>query len=108
MHPDFAAVFDLFSDDQVEARVLVHPSYIEHLLELERAFGAKELRAIFSRGQVILVAASENLFESGSMDEAQDHALARKTAQQIAALADLALAINQCERGQAMSRARRP
>jgi hypothetical protein len=108
VHPDFANVFDLFGDDQVEARMLVHPAYIEHLLALEQVFGAKELRAIFSRGEVILVAASDNLFESGSMDEAQDRALAQQTAQQIAALADLALAINQTERGRVLSAARRP
>lgn len=106
VHPDFANVFDLFSDDQVEARVLVHPSYIEHLLELEQAFSAKELRALFSRGEVILAAAGDNLFESGSLNEAEDHARAKATAQQIAALADLALAINQCERGQVLRDAR--
>lgn len=106
VHPSFAQVFDLFSDDQVEAHTLVHPSYVEHLLHLEEAFGAKELRALFSRGEVIIVAASENLFESGSMNEAEDRARAEKTAQQIAALADLALAINQTDRGQVLRDAR--
>ncbi len=46
VHPAFAEVFGLFSDDRIEARVLVHPSYVEHLLQLESAFGAKELRAL--------------------------------------------------------------
>ena len=103
VHPDFADVFDLYSDDQVEARVLVHPSYIEHLLELERAFGAKELRALLSRGAVILVAASENLFESGSFNAREDETRARAAARQISALADLALAINQNERGRVIA-----
>jgi hypothetical protein len=106
VHPDFANVFDLFSDDQVEARVLVHPSYIEHLLEVEQAFGAKELRALFSRGEVILAAASENLFESGSLNASEDRVRAQATAQQISALADLALAINQTERGRVLAAAR--
>lgn len=107
VHPAFGEVFDLFSDDQVEARVLVHPSYIEHLLRLEEAFGTKELRALFARGEVLLAIEGENLFESGSMDEKQDHLRAQKTAQQIAALADLALAINQNERGRVLTENRK-
>lgn len=101
VHPAFAEVFGLFSDDQVEARVLVHPSYVEHLLQLESAFGAKELRALFSRGQVIIAAEGGNMFESGSMDASSDHARAEEAAEQFAALAGLALAINQNERGRA-------
>jgi hypothetical protein len=99
VHPDFAEVFSLFSDDQVEARVLVHPSYVEHLLKLESAFGAKELRALFSRGDVIIAAEGGNMFESGSMDDTTDHARAQEAAEQFAAIAGLALAINQNERG---------
>lgn len=103
VHPDFAEVFDLFSDDQVEARVLVHPSYIEHLLALEEALDGKALRALFARGEVILAVESDNLFESGGLDDRQDRALAEKTAKQFAALADLALAINQNERGRVLA-----
>lgn len=99
VHPDFADVFSLFSDDQVEARVLVHPTYVEHLLRLESAFGAKELRALFSRGQVIIAAEGGNMFESGSMDASDDRARAQEAAEQFAAITGLALAINQSERG---------
>lgn len=101
VHPAFAEVFGLFSDDQVEARVLVHPSYVEHLLQLESTFGAKELRALFVRGQVIIAAEGGNMFESGSMDASTDHARAEEAAEHFAALAGLALAINQNERGRA-------
>jgi hypothetical protein len=101
VHPAFAEVFGLFSDDRIEARVLVHPSYVEHLLQLESAFGAKELRALFSRGQVIIAAEGGNMFESGSMDASTDHARAEEAAEHFAALAGLALAINQNERGRA-------
>lgn len=99
VHPAFGEVFALFSDDRVEARVLVHPSYVEHLLRLESAFGAKELRALFLRGEVIIAVESDNLFESGSMDPAHDRARAEEAARQFTALAGLALAINQNERG---------
>jgi len=102
VHPAFGEVFALFSDDQVEARVLVHPSYVEHLLRLESAFGAKELRALFARGAVIIAVEGSDLFESGSIDASTDRAHAEKAAAQFSALAGLALAINQHERGRVL------
>lgn len=108
VHPAFAERFVAFSDDQVEARVLLHPSYIEHLLRLEAAFGAKELRAIFTRGEVILAVEGKDLFESGSMKAEEDRMRAEETAEQFAALAGLALAINQTERGRTMGAAQMP
>ncbi len=99
VHPAFGETFALYSDDQVEARVLVHPSYVEHLLRLEGAFEARELRALFTRGEVIIAIETGNLFESGGMDASQDHAKAERAARQFGALAGLALAINQNERG---------
>lgn len=102
VHPAFGDVFALFSDDQVEARVLVHPSYVEHLLKLESAFEAQELRALFMRGEVIIAVEADNMFESGSMNPADDHANARAAARQFAALAGLALAINQNDRGRVL------
>jgi len=99
VHPAFGDVFALFSDDQVEARVLVHPTYIEHLLKLESAFEAQELRALFTRGEVIIAVEADNMFESGSMEAADDRANAERAARQFGALAGLALAINQNERG---------
>jgi hypothetical protein len=102
VHPAFGETFALYSDDQVEARVLVHPSYVEHLLRLEDAFEARELRALFSRGEVIIAIESGNLFESGGMDAGRDHENAARAARQFGALAGLALAINQNERGRVL------
>lgn len=104
VHPAFEDAFDLYSDDAVEARVLVHPAYVEHLVALEKAFRGKAVRALFMRGEVILaVEQRENLFESGSMDPEKDRMLAEETADQFAALARLALSINQNERGRAIA-----
>jgi hypothetical protein len=102
VHPAFGDTFALYSDDQVEARVLVHPSYVEHLLQLESAFEARELRALFAGGEVIIAVESGDLFESGGMDAAADRAKAERAARQFGALAGLALAINQNERGRVM------
>jgi hypothetical protein len=108
VHPAFDAVFGLFSDDQVEARVLVHPSYVEHLLRLENAFGSKELRALFTGGEVIIAIKGRDLFESGTMDASEDRMRVAEAAEQFAALAGLALAINQTERGRVLAEAGAP
>jgi hypothetical protein len=103
VHPAFEDVFDLYSDDAVEAQLLVHPAYVEHLVALEKAFRGKAVRALFTKGEVILaVEQRENLFESGSMDPEKDRLLAEETADQFAALARLALSINQNERGRSI------
>jgi hypothetical protein len=102
VHPAFGETFALYSDDQVEARVLVHPSYVEHLLRLESAFDARELRALFQRGEVIIAIEAGNLFESGGMDAADDRENAARAARQFGAMAGLALAINQNERGRVL------
>lgn len=99
VHPAFGDVFALYSDDQVEARVLVHPTYVEHLLRLESAFEAQELRALFRRGEVIIAVEADNMFESGAMDPRADRENAARAVRQFGALAGLALAINQNERG---------
>jgi len=102
VHPAFEDAFGVYSDDQVEARVLVHPSYIEHLIALERAFRGDQLRALFHKGSVIIAVESERLFESGSVDESGDRKRVREAAEQFTALAKLAIAINQTERGRSL------
>lgn len=101
VHPQFEDVFEVFSDDQVEARVLIHPSYIEHLIALEKAFHGKSIRALFVDQHLVVVVESENMFESGSMKAEEDNRRAQETADQFAALARLIMAINQTERGKA-------
>lgn len=99
VHPDFEDVFDVYSDDQIESRVLVHPSYIEHLLALESVFKGDAVRALFLRGEVIIAVESGDLFESGSIDSSGDAERAEEAAEQFSALARLALALNQNDRG---------
>lgn len=103
VHPSFGETFALYSDDQVEARVLVHPSYVEHLLRLEGAFEAREMRALFMQGRVIIALEAGDLFESGGMNARDDRANAERAAHQFGALAGLALAINQNERGRVLA-----
>ncbi|MEM1053005.1 MAG: DUF3137 domain-containing protein [Pseudomonadota bacterium] len=99
VHPEFEDVFEVWSDDQVEARVVIHPSYVEHLITLERAFHGKAIRALFIEGALVIAVEGDNMFESGSMKAEEDNARAYETAEQFSALAQLMLAINQSERG---------
>ena len=103
VHPDFEGVFEVWSDDQVEARVLIHPTYVEHLIELERVFDGDAVRALFRAGEVIIAIESGNMFESGSMNAEDDAAKVAKTSEQFAAMARLATAINQNERGRVIA-----
>jgi hypothetical protein len=66
--PAFEDSFCVYSDDQVEARVIVHPAYVERLLEVQRAYEGEDVRALFSGGELVVVIESGNLFESGSLD----------------------------------------
>ncbi len=104
VHPAFEDVFDVYSDDQIEARVLIHPSYVENLVALESAFHGDAVRALFSRGEVVIAIESGNLFESGSMDAADDEARVAEAAEQFGAMAKLALTINQNERGRVLAK----
>lgn len=105
VHPAFADIFDLYSDDQTEARVLAHPSYIEHLLAVEEAFKGDAVRALFHRGNVVIAVKTGRLFESGAFSSVGERERVEESARQFSSLARLALAINQNERGRAIGQA---
>ena len=91
----FEDMFSVWTDDQVEARYLVHPRYIERLIEVERAFGGQNIRALFKGGELSIVIESGDMFESGSLDASKDRALIQKTCDQFMSLVGLAGALNE-------------
>lgn len=95
VHPEFEDLFSVWSDDQVEARYLVHPRYIERLIEVERAFGGQNIRALFKGGELAICIESGNMFESGSLDPKDDRARIETCVDQFMALAGLAAALNE-------------
>ncbi|MBX7495465.1 DUF3137 domain-containing protein [Qipengyuania sp. 6B39] len=88
--PQFEDTFDLYSTDQVEARWLAHPEYIERLVALEQSFDGKNVRTLFHRGELVIAIESGNMFESGSINPADDHAKVRECNAQFGTLASLA------------------
>ncbi len=98
VHPGFGDQFCIYSNDQVEARYLVHPEYVERLMAVQKAFAGKDIRAIFDRGELVIVVETENLFESGSIVAREDRSRIERTVEQFASLADLAQTLNERER----------
>lgn len=94
VHPEFEDAFDVYTTDQTEARWLVHPEYIERLIGIEQAFGGEDIAAVFTGGAMVIALKSGNLFESGSIDPAEDRAKLETTIGQFQRLADLALRLN--------------
>jgi len=99
VNPDFEDSFVIFSDDQVEARYLVHPEYVERLLGVQQAFNGKDIRALFQNGNLVIVIETDNMFESGSIEARDDRTMIQRTVEQFASLADLAQSLNEQERG---------
>jgi Protein of unknown function (DUF3137) len=97
--PRFEEAFDVYSNDQVEGRYLVHPSYCERLLELERDFYGSDLKALFHAGSLIVTIESKELFESATLKPEEDRALLAKTIDQFGSMARLITLLNERPRG---------
>ncbi len=59
--------FEVYSNDQVEARYLIHPVFMERLLDLETLFKGKKLRCAFVAGDLLIALEGGDKFEIGSM-----------------------------------------
>lgn len=95
VHPNFEDAFSVWSTDQVEARALVNPRYIEMLADLENSFDGEDLRALFIDGSLIVALESGNMFESGSIDPSDDAARVEECNTQFATLSGLASLLNE-------------
>ena len=97
--PRFEDAFDVYSNDQVEGRYLVHPAYCERLLELERDFFGERLCALFHNGDLLVTIHTDDLFESATLDPAKDRQLLGQTIDQFAAITRLIETLNERPRG---------
>jgi hypothetical protein len=59
--------FEVYANDQVEARYLIHPVFMERLLALETQFRGKHLRCAFEGGELLIAVEGGDKFELGSM-----------------------------------------
>jgi len=95
VNPEFTDKFSVWSNDQVEARYLVHPRYVERVLEVEQAFNGKDVRTLFSGGELVICIESDNMFESGSLDASEDRARVTRCVDQFMTLIGLCEALNE-------------
>lgn len=73
--PKFERIFEVYGTDQVMARYLMTPTFMERVLALETALKGKNVRAVFDealrdgfgQGELLLAAETGNLFEPGSL-----------------------------------------
>ncbi|MCB2067723.1 MAG: DUF3137 domain-containing protein [Erythrobacter sp.] len=94
VHPVFEDSFDVYATDQVEARMLIHPSYVERLIAIEEAFRGGDLRALFCEGSISVMLTAKDMFESGGLDPAKDREKVAETIRQFRSLAELAIELN--------------
>jgi hypothetical protein len=73
--PTFEKQFEVYGTDQVMARYLLTPSFMERLLDLEKLLKGKNVRCVFDealaeeagQGELLIAAETGNLFEPATM-----------------------------------------
>ena len=71
--PRFEKEFEVYSTDQVEARYLLTPSFMERLVDLRKAFGGEGIQCSFYQSQLLMMIPSRrNMFEPGSIFEVEN------------------------------------
>jgi len=65
--PKFEKIFEAYSTDQVEARVLLTPTFMQRLVDLEASVDGKNIRFAFLDDLLLIAVETPNRFEAGSM-----------------------------------------
>ena len=65
--PRFEKAFEVFCTDQVEARAILTPDFMEQLTGLETRFAGERIRCGFDDGHVLIAIEGKNRFEIGGM-----------------------------------------
>ncbi|HWA61730.1 MAG TPA: DUF3137 domain-containing protein [Caulobacteraceae bacterium] len=65
--PHFEQIFEVFGDDQVEARAILTPVFMEQLVALETAYAGHHLRCGFCEGELLIAIEGQDRFEIGDL-----------------------------------------
>jgi len=65
--PVFEKIFEAYGTDQVEARYLLTPTFMQRLVDLESSVDGKKIRFGFVGGYLLIAVETGNRYESGSM-----------------------------------------
>ena len=63
----FNSIFNVYSTDQVEARYLLPPDFMQLLIDLETSVDGRKLRFGFSRSKLLIAIETEDRYEMGSI-----------------------------------------
>jgi len=66
----FEALFNVYSTDQVEARYLLPPDFIQHLIDFENSIEGRNLRFGFADQHLLVSIETEDRFQSSSVFKA--------------------------------------
>ncbi|WP_395648016.1 DUF3137 domain-containing protein [Terricaulis sp.] len=85
--PLFEKAFEVWGNDQVEARYILHPVLMQRLLDLETRLKGKRLRCAFEDGELLVAVEGGNLFEPGDLFKPLvDQTRARRIVDEIASV----------------------
>jgi hypothetical protein len=65
--PNFNKAFAVFGSDQVEAREILTPTFMQRLSDLESGYAGQHIRCAFSQTELLIALEAPNRFEMGSM-----------------------------------------
>jgi hypothetical protein len=65
--PRFNQIFCVFGSDQVEAREILTPTFMQQLVDLETAYSGAHLRCAFTGAELLVALEGHNRFEIGPM-----------------------------------------
>lgn len=88
--PVFEKIFEAYGTDQVEARYLLTPTFMEKLIDLENSVDGRKIRFGFDKSELLIAIETGNRFEAGSMRESlTDPARTQKLLDEIGAIYDI-------------------
>lgn len=65
--PHFEKIFEVFGSDQVEARAILTPAFMQRFVDLESAYGGQHMRYAFTDGDLLIAIEAPSKFEIGGM-----------------------------------------
>ena len=71
--PKFEKLFEAYGTDQVEARVILDPAFMQRMIDLETAVSGKNIRFAFCDNDLLIAVETPNQFEAGSMRQSLDN-----------------------------------
>ena len=71
--PVFDKLFNVYSNDQIEARYLLTTTFMERLIEVEKAFGSQKIECSFYKQSLVMaIHLKKDWFEPGPITEIED------------------------------------